>query len=177
MCSRVQEYSVLNTRLHVFPGPSGPSPSKAFHIPTLLKVIEAQTPPSHVRPLSQSAPGPGPAPSNVATRSRGSLKLVMHIANALAFAIHYPYQPLRPATRRTSFRGPRVRHIVHHSHFWDTWRRDLEIMMEVGSVTLAWDMTRTLWMRSMDVVLMNVTVVCFVLSTGMSASVSQSRPA
>lgn len=105
----------------------------------------SSNPPSHVRPLSLSAAGPGPAPSNVATRTRGSLKLVMHIANALAFAIRYPYQPLRPATRRTSFRGPRVRHIVHHSHYRDTWRRDLEIMMEVGSVTLAWDMTRTLW--------------------------------
>lgn len=148
MCSRVQEYSVLNTRLHVFPGPSGPSPSKAFHIPTLLKVIEAQTPPSHVRPLSLSAPGPGPgpAPSNVTVRGNPDPgKLVTHNSLALAFAIHYPYRPLRPATRRTSFRGPRVRHIVHHSHYRDTWRRDLEIMMEVGSVTLAWDMTRTLW--------------------------------
>lgn len=35
--------------------------------------------------------------------------------------------------------------IVYHSHEWDTWRREPEIMMEVGSVTLAWDMTRTLW--------------------------------
>lgn len=53
-------------------------------------------------------------------------------------------------------------------------------MMEVGSVTLAlgYDADAVvLWMRSMDVVLMNVTVVCFVLFTGMSASVSQSRPA
>lgn len=115
----------------------------------------SSNPPSHVRPLSQSAPGPGLAPSNVATRTRGSLKLVMHIANALAFAIHYPYRPLRPATRRTSFRGPRVRHIVHHSHYRGTWRREPEIMMEVGSVTLAlgYDADAVvLWMRSMDVV-------------------------
>lgn len=107
-------------------------------------------PPPHVRPLSLSAagPGPGPAPSNVTVRGNPDPgNLVTHIANALAlaFATRYPYQPLRPATRRTSFRGPRVRHIVHHSHYRDTWRRDLEIMMEVGSVTLAWDMTRTLW--------------------------------
>lgn len=143
--------------------PSGPSPSKAFHIPTLLKVIEAQTPPSHVRPLSLSAPGPGPgpAPSNVTVRGNPDPgKLDTHIANALAlalalaFAIRYPYQPLRPATRRTSFRtltGPRGRHhecrasCKYHSHEWDTRRREPEIMMEVGSVTLAWDMTRTLW--------------------------------
>lgn len=105
----------------------------------------SSNPPSHVRPLSQSAPGPGPAPSNVATRSRGSLTRTMLWLWLSPYAIHYPYQPLRPTTRRTSFRGPRVRHIVHHSHYRDTWRRDLEIMMEVGSVTLAWDMTRTLW--------------------------------